>query len=142
MATVTFFGKPGCSGNKRQMELLRTSGHTVIERDLLSEPWTAAALQAYFGDQPPAAWFNRSATRVKSGEIDPDRLGAAEATALLLSDHLLIRRPLLEVDGVRAAGWDPARISAWIGLADGVDHGGEGCVHPKAAAATASCPTP
>jgi len=133
MATVTFFGKPGCSGNRRQMELLRASGHGVIERDLLSEPWTAAELLAFFGDLPPTGWFNRSATRVKSGEIDPDRLSAEEAMGLLLADHVLIRRPLLEVGGVRGVGWDPARIAAWIGLADGVDRGGEGCVHPKAA---------
>lgn len=142
MATVTFFGKPGCAGNRRQMELLRASGHTVVECNLLTEPWTDATLRRFFGDLPPSAWFNRSATRVKAGEVEPDRLNAEEAMALLLADPLLIRRPLLEVDGVRAVGWDPDRVAAWIGLNDGVDRGGEGCAKAADPKTHASCPAP
>ena len=127
MAIVTFFGKPGCTGNRRQMETLKASGHVVVFRDLLSEPWTAVTLMRFFEGVPVAGWFNRSAKRVKAGEVDPDRAGAETALALLLADPLLIRRPLLEVGGVRSVGWEPERLAAWIGFADDCDPGSEGC---------------
>ncbi len=129
MATVTFFGKPGCAGNRRQMEVLRASGHDVLFRDLLTEPWTAECLMSFLGGLPVADWFNRSAKRVKAGEIDPDRLDASAAIALLLAEPPLIRRPLLAVGDTRAAGWDPARLAAWIGLSAEVDPGTERCAH-------------
>ena len=36
--------------------------------------------------------------------------------SLLIDQPLLIHRPLLEVDGVCRAGFNPAAIHAWIGL--------------------------
>ncbi len=127
MVQVIFYAKPGCKGNARQMRVLQASGHDVVERDLLSEPWTADVLLSFFGDRPVADWFNRSAVRVKSGEIDPDRLSAADAMALLLADPALIRRPLMEALGKRHAGWEPEQIAAWIGLPGTMSPGKEGC---------------
>jgi len=71
MAKVIFYEKPGCGGNARQKALLVSSGHALEVRNLLAEPWTAERLQAFFGSRPVAEWFNASAPRVKSGEIDP-----------------------------------------------------------------------
>lgn len=96
-------------------------------RDLLTEPWTETRLRGFFGDRPPAEWLNRSAVRVKSGEIIPERLSAEEAMALLLADPALIRRPLLESLGRLQAGWEPERIEAWIGLGTAMSPGKEGC---------------
>ena len=127
MAEVIFHGKPGCQGNARQVQVLRASGHDVVVRDLLAEPWTEDRLRSYFGDRPAAEWFNRSAVRVKNGEIVPERLDEAEAMALLLADPLLIRRPLIEAAGQRHAGWEPERIAAWIGLGEALAPGKEGC---------------
>ena len=94
---------------------------------MLGEPWTAATLTPFLAGLPVAGWFNRSAKRVKAGEVDPDRIDAETALAMLLADPLLIRRPLLEVAGTRAAGWEPERVAAWIGLDAGRDPGSEGC---------------
>lgn len=127
MVQVIFYAKPGCKGNARQIRVLQASGHDVIVRDLLSEAWTAEELRSYFGDQPVAAWLNRSAVRVKSGEIVPERLSAEEAMALLLADPALIRRPLIEYAGERHAGWEPERIATWIGLTGAMSPGKEGC---------------
>ena len=52
MAHVTFWGKPGCAGNAKQMALLRASGHELEVRDLSAEPWTAQRLRPFFGDTP------------------------------------------------------------------------------------------
>jgi nitrogenase-associated protein len=67
---------------------------------------------------PVADWFNWSSPRVKSGEVQPESLDEAAAIALMLADPLLIRRPLMEADGRREAGFEPERVRAWIGLAE------------------------
>jgi nitrogenase-associated protein len=130
MAQVTFWGKPGCAGNARQIALLRASGHALEVRDLRAEPWTDARLRPFFGRTPVAAWFNQSAAKVKHGEIQPATLNEAAALALLQAEPLLIRRPLLECNGTRIAGFDPAVIAAWIGLANSPTHVTEACPRP------------
>ena len=128
MRTVTFWQKPGCSGNARQRALLERAGHRVEPRDLIAEPWTADGLLAFLGPLPVAEWFNRAAPRVKCGEVRPERLDRGAALALLLSDPLLIRRPLMRRDdGACMVGFEPAAIAAWIGMPDGTVEVGEGC---------------
>jgi nitrogenase-associated protein len=119
MATVTFFEKPGCRTNTRQRQMLEAAGHTVIARNLLSERWTAERLRGFFGDQPVCAWFNPAAPRVKSGEVDPASADATAALDLLLRDPLLIRRPLIEWDGRRCAGFDREPVTSLLGRAVG-----------------------
>jgi nitrogenase-associated protein len=123
MAVVTFYEKPGCSGNARQRALLEAAGHTVVVRDLLGTPWTRLALLSYFDGLPVASWFNRNSPAVKSGEIVPEAYDEATALALLQRYPLLIRRPLLEAEGERKVGFDAAAINAWIGL--GIESGDE-----------------
>ena len=133
MATVIFYEKQGCSGNARQKDILRAAGHTVVARDLLGEPWSDASLRSFFGPLPVAQWFNRNSPAVKSGEIVPEAHDEASALALLRRHPLLIRRPLLEVDGVRRAGFDAAAIDAWIGLGGELpDDDLEACRHGQA----------
>lgn len=121
MAQIIFFEKPGCAGNLRQKRLLEDAGYTIVARNLLSEPWTAERLRGFFGTRPVAEWFNRNAPKVKSGEVVPEALDAESAMALLLAEPLLIRRPLLEADGRREVGFDPARIQTWLGLSTAAD---------------------
>ena len=116
LATILFWEKPGCAGNARQKALLAASGHEVSARDLRAEPWTAGGLRPFFGDRPVAEWFNRNATRVKSGEVRPEALDEAAALSLMLADPLLIRRPLMQVGERREAGFDQTLVAAWIGL--------------------------
>lgn len=116
MAKVIFYEKPGCGGNARQKAALTRSGHELDVRNMLTAPWTADILRSFFGERPVANWFNAASPRVKSGEVRPDELDAASALALMLADPLLIRRPLIEVDGRRETGFDAALIESWIGL--------------------------
>jgi nitrogenase-associated protein len=116
MATVVFYEKPGCASNARQKVLLAAAGHTALARNLLTEKWNPQRLRAFFGELPVAEWFNASAPRVKSGEVLPETLAEPAALALMLSDPLLIRRPLMDVDGQFRAGFDPEVVNAWIGL--------------------------
>lgn len=116
MADILFFEKPGCRNNTKQKTMLSASGHQVDARNLLAENWTADSLRPFFGDRPVAEWFNRAAPRVKSGEVDPASLDAEGAITLMLADPLLIRRPLMQVNDQRMAGFEPEKVDAWIGL--------------------------
>lgn len=122
MATVVFYEKPGCANNTRQKVMLAAAGHTVLARSLLTENWDAPRLRMFFGTLPVAEWFNPSAPRIQSGEVRPDALDESAALALMLADPLLIRRPLMEVDGQRRVGFDQDAVDRWIGLASKMPH--------------------
>lgn len=136
MATVLFYQKPGCGTNARQIRVLEAAGHDVIARSLLSEPWTPLDLLTFFGDLPVASWFNPAAPRVKSGDINPLATDAAAALALMLADPLLIRRPLIEANGARCAGFDREPVLSLLGGDPRSDL--QGCTRPQAAA---RCPS-
>lgn len=116
MAHVLFYEKPGCLNNTRQKVLLAAAGHTVQARNLLTEKWTSDRLRAFFGNLPVAQWFNLSSPRIREGEVDYEILSEGEALRLMLADPLLIRRPLMEVDGECRVGFDPDAVEHWIGL--------------------------
>ncbi len=116
MANVLFYEKPGCINNTRQKVLLAAAGHTVQAKSLLTEDWTADKLRVFFGDLPVAQWFNLSAPRIREGAIDYEHLSEGEALRLMLIDPLLIRRPLMAVDGEYRVGFDPDDVEHWIGL--------------------------
>lgn len=142
--SVIFYEKPGCGNNTRQKQWLAAAGHTVVARSLLTEPWTAPRLRAFFGALPVAEWFNRAAPRIKSGQVLPQEQDADGALALMLADPLLIRRPLMEVAGICRCGFDPEAVDAWIGLAPTTKAklaalDAEACLHP--ADAPARCET-
>ena len=116
MANVTFYEKPGCRNNTKQKNLLLAAGHNLEAKSLLTEPWKPETLRPFFGELPVNLWFNKSAPRIKSGEVIPDNLNEEKALELMITDPLLIRRPLIEVDGVYSVGFDPEKIEDWIGL--------------------------
>jgi nitrogenase-associated protein len=117
MAEIVFYEKPGCINNTSQKRLLSDSGHSVIARDILAEAWSPERLRPFFGTRPVPEWFNRSAPRIKSGEVVPEAMNAAETLALMCADPLLIRRPLMESGGRRECGFDTDAVAAWLGLA-------------------------
>lgn len=121
MATITFYQKPGCKTNARQKLMLEAAGHVVIARSLLTEPWTAGRLREFFGTTPVASWFNAAAPRIKSGEIDPAAFDADTALATLVADPLLIRRPLVEANQQRCAGFDRDPVTSLLGGVAGPD---------------------
>jgi nitrogenase-associated protein len=137
MAHILFYEKPGCSGNARQKALLKTAGHTLDTRNLLTENWTRERLLDFLAPLPVPEWFNRTAPKIKAGEIDPDNIDAPTALRLLLDDPLLVRRPLMESGGRRHVGFVPEAVDAWIGLnglrADAADlacQGSDACHAP------------
>lgn len=126
MSVVVFYEKPGCSGNARQRALLEASGHTVVAKNILNTSWTRMQLLAFLKLLPISQWFNRNAPMVKRGEINPedfDESDAATVLSLLQANPILLRRPLLEVDGVCRVGFEVAAIHDWIGLSTAAESG-------------------
>ncbi len=138
MTTIIFYEKPGCGNNTKQKALLAAAGHQVIARNILTECWSEQRLLEFFGNHPVAEWFNRAAPRVKSGAVVPELTDAETALGLMLDDPLLIRRPLIEADGRKEAGFDQEVIHAWLGLAPSNDDL-ESCPRPHQ---HAPCPVP
>ena len=122
-AELVFYEKPGCLSNARQKARLVALGHCLEVRNLLVEAWTVQRLRPFFGARPVADWFNRSAPRVRKGEILPDALSETEALDLMVADPLLIRRPLIETGGFCDCGFEPGPLLGALGveLADGED---------------------
>jgi nitrogenase-associated protein len=116
MPAVVFYEKPGCLTNARQKVLLERQGCQLAVRDLLVEAWTEERLYAFLEAIPVAHWFNPVAPRVKAGEIDPAVLDTRTAMALLLEDPLLIRRPLLDTEFGKTAGFDNVALLAALGV--------------------------
>ncbi len=116
MATILFYEKPGCINNEKQKKLLRASGHTVEEVDILNVAINADELLLFFGEMSVWKWFNRAAPSVKSGDVVPENISADQAIPMMLADRLLIRRPLMIIDGKRYCGFDIPVIDRTIGL--------------------------
>ena len=145
MALITYYTKLGCLTSAKQVEILRKAGHQVEVCDLLARSWTAEELTSYFGGLPVEAWFNPNSPRVKAGEIVPRAYRSAAALELMLSDHLLIRRPLMESGGTRMCGFDPAKVHAWVGFdapEEAISRSAEfqTCSHPAASEDEKVCP--
>lgn len=145
MAHITFHTKLGCATSAKQVDLLRQSGHEVEVRDLMSHPWQPEELTAFFGDMPVKLWFNPNSPRVKSGEIDPSAYDSAAALNLMLEDHLLIRRPLMESGGIRLCGFDPVKVHAMVGLdstCEAISRSSDlqTCSQPSSTSEPATCP--
>lgn len=120
MSELIFYEKPGCVNNTKQKALLRNAGHEVEARSLLTHPWSTETLRPFFGARPVSEWFNRSAPRVKCGEIVPETMDEVSALQAMLADPLLIRRPLIQLGQRREAGFD-AEVERWLGVSSRAD---------------------
>lgn len=103
---VIFYEKPGCINNTRQKQTLAAAGYEVDARDLLAEGWSVESLTPFFSGLEVKHWFNKSAPAVKSGDVVPETLSAEEALQMMVRDPLLIRRPLMIIEGCYYVGFD------------------------------------
>lgn len=114
MTVVHFYEKPGCLTNAKQKQWLASAGLLLIVHDLLQEPWqeNRQKLRTFFGTLPVKEWFNPNAPDIKIGLVKPEQLNEEQAIELMVSQPILIRRPLLEIENKRYAGFDSDRLNA------------------------------
>lgn len=108
---VVFYEKPFCAANAKQKQILRASGCTLIERNLLEHGLDGDTLRSFMGDTKVADWFNPAAPAIKNGEIFPEILDEESAIELLLSNPILIRRPLMVIGTEKLCGFDADKVS-------------------------------
>lgn len=102
---VIFFEKPGCINNSRQKNMIAEAGHSIKALSLLTYQWNKEELLSYFTGMNVQDWFNPTAPRVKNGTVNPLTIDAETALSEMLNDPLLIRRPLIAVNGIKACGF-------------------------------------
>lgn len=117
MANILFFEKPGCRNNRRQKAMLELSGHAVESVNILEYHWTKEELGCFIGSKPVAECFNPSAPSVRSGETDPSTYSREKALLAMISNPLLIKRPLMKIGKQCIQGFDTALLRSLIGLA-------------------------
>ena len=117
MHKIIFYEKPGCADNTRKKNHLKNSGYIVEARDLTRERWTSAGLRAFFAEKPVKDWFDPSAPRVVSGEINPAAINPQAALVMMSVDPSLIRSPLVKFHGHCGAGLDELELDAFLASA-------------------------
>ena len=80
-------------------------------------------MKKFFDDMPVSEWFNRTAPMVRDGVIDPDRIDREIALTKMIAEPLLIRRPLMIIDGTPVVGFDAKQLNTDFAL--GLETGDE-----------------
>jgi arsenate reductase (glutaredoxin) len=119
MAEILFFEKPGCINNEKQKKILRSAGHTLHCRDILKHPWDTEKLLPFVEGKKAEQMINTTAPVVKNGSLDPSKLSFTQAIALMIEDPILIKRPLIEVDGLHIQGFESILLKPYLGNWDG-----------------------
>ena len=107
----TFYEKTGCSGNAKQKELLKSHNISFIVKSLLDTPWSKETLSEFFKGLELVDMFNPFAPQIRDKEIDITKLSKDEAISLMIKNPILIKRPLLEINGTKICGFDIEKIN-------------------------------
>lgn len=121
MAKIVFYEKPGCINGEKQKTILRQQGHDLECRNILEEKWTADGLKSFIKSKSPSQFMNHTAPAVKKGEIVPAELSIEEAVKLMVEDPILIKRPLIIVDGLHIQAFDNPELKSYLGSWDGAE---------------------
>jgi len=129
MKKLLFYEKIGCKGNARQKIMLEANGYTLEVKSILDELWDCDQLRPFFRDRPVPEWFNWKAPAVKQGEVDPSSFDSESALDIMLREPILIRRPLIDLDGQKMCGFDD-EVRTALGIREHVQ-GLEACQNSK-----------
>ena len=140
MKEIIFYEKPGCVTNAKQKRSLQRAGCTLIVKNLLNHDLSQEELLGYLEKRSVSQWFNPNAPAIKKGEIDPNSFNKEEALPLLFHNPILIRRPLISVEGYNICGFDKEKIESILGVSlDVVKE--QKCISDTACPSPVSSPT-
>ena len=107
----TFYEKTACSGNAKQKELLKSHNISFSVKSLLDTKWTTQTLGEFFKGLEVIDIFNPFAPQIRDKQIDINTLSKDEAIELMIKNPILIKRPLLDINGVKLCGFDIEKIN-------------------------------
>ena len=100
---INLYGISTCDVTKKALKALERAGRAVNFRDIRANPLSAAEIDrlvAEFGDR----LINRQSTTWRSFN---DFLRASDAEAQIAAQPTVMKRPVIEADGVYYLGWEP-----------------------------------
>ena len=112
----TFYEKTGCSGNAKQKELLKSHNISFSVKSLLDTSWSKESLGEFFKGLDTKDIFNPFAPQIRDKEIDISKLSKDEAIELMIKNPILIKRPLLDINGVKVCGFDIEKINELLNV--------------------------
>ncbi|WP_163339493.1 ArsC/Spx/MgsR family protein [Desulfopila sp. IMCC35008] len=115
MAFIQFFEKPGCINGEKQKRILTEAGNDLECINILEHPWSREELVPFFAVQDPSLIMNHTAPAIKKGEILPANLHFDEAVSLMIENPILIKRPLIRVDGLSLQGFTNKLLIPYLG---------------------------
>ena len=115
MAIIQFFEKPGCINGEKQKRILIEAGNVLECVNLLEHPWSREELVQFFASNEPDLIMNYTAPAIKKGEIVPAKLQFDQAISLMIENPILIKRPLIRVDGLSIQGFMDERLTPYLG---------------------------
>lgn len=121
MSFIQFFEKPGCINGEKQKRILMEAGNTLECINILEHPWSREGLSLFFAMEDPTQIMNYTAPAIKYGEIVPEKLSYERAIMLMIENPILIKRPLIEVDGTFIQGFMDERLTPYLGAWTGED---------------------
>lgn len=121
MADIVFYEKPGCINGEKQKAILRAAGHNLHCKDILSYSWKLEKLLEFVSGKGPVEIMNYTAPAIKKGEVVPENLSFKKAVEMMVANPILIKRPLIEVDGLNIQGFTDPRLAFYLGDWDGTD---------------------
>ena len=121
MAQMVFWEKPGCINGGKQKKILTDAGNVLDCNNILEKQWTRDELMRFVSGKSASECMNFTAPAVKKGEIDPASLSLDQAIDLMIEDPILIKRPLIEVDGTYIQGFTDIRLKDYLGNWDAAE---------------------
>ena len=121
MAFIQFFEKPGCINGEKQKRILIDAGNILDCVNILEHPWSREELTPFVAGKEPSLIMNHTAPAIKKGAIVPADLEYDEAIALMIENPILIKRPLIRVDGLSIQWFTDERLVPYLGSWDGRD---------------------
>jgi len=111
---VIFYEKTGCSGNARQKTLLNEHGIRFEVRSLLDTSWDTPTLESFFQGLTPKEMLNPFAPQLKDGSFKLEDYTKESLIEKMVSEPILIRRPLVQIGDVKLCGFDIPRLNSLL----------------------------
>ncbi len=115
MAEMIFFTNPECRIGQMQKKKLKDAGNQLQCKDLEKQDWSYETLLPFVRGRNPIEIMNSSAPDIRQGKIDPVLITFEEALSLMIESPILIKGPLIEVDGLHIQGANDIRLQRYLG---------------------------
>jgi len=113
---IVFYEKPGCLGNKKQKELLKSNGLEFEVKSILDTKWDKKTLELFFVGLEKNDIVNETAPKIKKGEIDLNSITKEQLIYKMINDPILIKRPLIIIDDNKICGFDMTKLNDILAL--------------------------